>query len=73
MLFELLIVLVELSKFVRQDVSIWTEIEMLFTKALLHSHDIEAKSIFPCDFVALGKMIDFLVLIKSLIKIAFAT
>ena len=72
MLLELLLVLVELAELVRQDVGIWHEVEMLLPVTFLHSYDVEAKSIFPCNLVTLRKMVDLLILVQAFIKVAFA-
>ena len=46
---------------------------MLFAKSFLHPNDIEAKSIFPSDFMTLREMIDLLVFVETLIQITLAT
>lgn len=72
MLLQFLVVLIKLSKFIRKDVSIGHKVKVLFSIFLLHSHDIETKPIFTRDFVTLRKMVDFLVLVKTFVKITFA-
>tara|TARA_B110000285_G_C15134009_1_gene625601 strand:- start:1236 stop:1436 length:201 start_codon:yes stop_codon:yes gene_type:complete len=64
--------LVELSKLIRKDVSIWHEVIVLLAEPLLHPHDVEAKSILPGDFMTLREMVDFLVFVKTLIQVALA-
>lgn len=71
MLFQLLIVLIKFSKLIRKDVGIRNKIVVLLAKPFLHSYYIKAKSIFSSNFVALWEMIDFLVFVKTLIKITF--
>jgi len=73
MLLQFLVMLIKLSKFIRKDVGIGHKVIMLLAVFLLHSNHIKAKPIFSSDFVTLGKMIDFLVLVEAFIKIAFAT
>ena len=69
MLLELLVMLVKFSKLIRQDVGIGNEIKVLLAIAFLHPHNVEAKSIFPCDFMTLGEVIDFLVLIQAFVEV----
>jgi len=73
MLLQFLVVLIEFSKFIREDVSIWYKVKMLFSKSFLHSDNIEAKSVLPGDLMTLREMINFLVLIQALIEITLAT
>jgi len=73
MLFELLIVLIEFTEFIRENVSIWYKVKMLFSKSFLHSDNVEAKSVLPGDLMTLREMINFLVLIQALIEITLAT
>jgi hypothetical protein len=63
MLLELLVVLVELSELIRQDVGVRHEVEMLLPKSVLHPHHIKAETIFASDLVTLREMVDFLVLV----------
>ena len=72
MLLQLLIMLIEFSKLIWQDVSVWNEVEMLLSVSLLHPHHVEAETILSRDFVALREMIDFLVLVKPFVKVALA-
>jgi len=64
---------IEISKFIRQNISIWDKIKVLLPEFFLHSDHIVAKSIFSCDFIALWKMIYLLVLIESFVEVGFAT
>ena len=68
-LLQFLVVVVEISELIRQDVGIRTEIESRFSEALLHAHNIEAKSIFSRNLITLREVIDFLVLIQTLILV----
>ena len=54
---------IKVTELIRQDVSIWTKVKRILAKSLLQSHNIKAKSVLPCDFIALWEVIDLLVLI----------
>jgi len=56
----------------RYYIGVWYEVKKLLAKTLLHFPYVKGKFIFSRDFNAVRKMIDFLVLIKSLIKVSFA-
>ena len=73
MLFELLVVLVELTKLVWKDVGIWNKVKMLLAESFLHSYDVEAKTVFSRDFMTLRPMVNFLVFVEAFVEIAFAT
>ena len=72
MLLELLIVVVEVSKLIRQDVSVRAEVKGTFAEALLEAHDIEAKTVLARDLVTLREVIDLLVLVQALVLVALA-
>jgi hypothetical protein len=72
MLLKLLLMLVEFSELVWQDIGVWDKVEMLFAEPLLHPDNIEAKSIFPGDLMTLREMINLLVLVKTLVEVALA-
>ena len=72
MLLQFLVMVIKVTKLIGQDVCVWAEIKGRFAKALLQSHYIEAKAIFAGDFVRLGEMVNLLILIKTLILVAFA-
>ena len=72
MLLKLLVVSVEVSKLVWQDVSVRYEVEACFAKLLLHPHHVVAQSILSCDFITLREMVDLLVLIQTFVDIGFA-
>lgn len=73
MLFQLLIVLVELSKFIGENVGVRYKVKVLLAIPLLHPNNIETESVFSCDLMTLWEMIDLLVLIQSLIEITLTT
>ncbi len=72
MLLQFLVMVIKVAKLVRQDVCVRAKVKGRFTEALLQSHNIEAKAIFAGDFVRLREMVNLLVLIKTLILVAFA-
>lgn len=72
-LLQFLIMSIEVSKFVRQNVGIRNKVEILFSILLLHPDDIAAKSILPGNLMTLGKVVDFLILVQPLIQVRLAT
>ncbi len=66
-LLYLLKVSVEFSKLIREDVSVWDEVELSLPMLLLHLYRIEAQSILPRDFVTMREMVDLLVLVQPFI------
>jgi hypothetical protein len=72
-LFQLLVVVVEVSELVGQDVGVWYEVEGGLAVALLHAHDVEAQPVFSGDFVALREVVDLLVLVEAFVLKAFAS
>ena len=63
---------VEVAEFVGQDVCVRAEIESILAESFLKPDYVKAKSILAGDLVTLREVIDLLVLIKTLILIAFA-
>lgn len=72
MLLQLLVVFVKLSEFVWQNVGVGYKIEVLLAITLLHTDDVEAKSIFPGDLVRLWEVINLLVLVQTFIQVTLA-
>ena len=72
MLLELLVMIVEISELIRQDVRVWTEVKSILSESFLKSDNIEAKTVLASDFVTLGEMIDLLILVETLILVALA-
>lgn len=64
---------IEISKLIRKNVSVRHKVEVLLAKPFLHSYDIIAKSVLSCNFVALRKVIDLLIFVKSFIDVRLAT
>ena len=64
---------VEVTELVREDICVRHKVKVLLSIALLHTDHVEAAPILAGDLMTLWEMIDFLVLIESLIKIRFAT
>lgn len=70
MLLQLLVMLVKLTELIRQDIGIRYKVKVLFTKSLLHSDNVEAKPVFPCNFVTLREVIDLLVFVEPFVQVA---
>ena len=68
-LLELLVVSVEVSKFIRKDIRIRDEVEILLSILFLHSNNVEAQSIFSSNLIALRKVIDLLIFVKPFIEV----
>jgi len=71
-LLQLLIMLVKLTELIWQDVGVRYKVKMLFAKSLLHSDNIKAKPVFPCNFVTLREVVDLLVLVQAFVQVALA-
>jgi len=59
----------EIGVFIRQDVGIWNEVEVLFAEFLLHFHDISTEFVFPGNFVTGREMIYFLEFIEAFVEV----
>lgn len=70
-LLELLVMIVEVTELVWQDIGVGGEIEGRLTVSLLHTDDVEAETVLAGDFVTLGEMVDLLVLVETLILVGF--
>jgi hypothetical protein len=64
---------VEFAKFIRQNVRVWHEVEVLLSIPLLHPDNIEAQTVLSGDLVTLREVIDLLVFVQALVEIALAT
>lgn len=62
-LLQFLVMLIELSELIRENVGIGNKVKVLLSETFLHPNNIKAQSIFSCDFMALGEMVDLLVLV----------
>ena len=71
-LLQLLIMLVKLTELIWQDVGVRYKVKMLFAISLLHSDNVEAKPVFPCNFVTLREVVDLLVLVQAFVQVALA-
>ncbi len=67
MLLQFLIVSIEISKLIWENVGIWYKVKVLFAKAFLHSDHIVAKTILTSDLVTGRVVIDLLILVKTLV------
>ena len=72
MLLEFLIVVVEITELIWQNIGIWRKVKCILSEPLLKAHDIEAQTVLPGDLVALREVIDLLILVKALILVALA-
>ena len=72
MLFQLLIVVVKVAKFFRQDISVWCQVESSLPILFLHTYQVEAKSIFFSHFITVGEMVNFLEFVQPLVLVRFA-
>ena len=62
----------EIVEFIWQNVSVRNEVKLLSSEPLLHLHVVIAEAVFPCDLVALWKVIYSLELVQSFIQVALA-
>lgn len=72
MLLQLLIVCIEVTKLIWENVGIRDEIEVLLAVSFLHSDHVEAESILSSDLVGLWEVVNLLVFIQPFIEIALA-
>jgi hypothetical protein len=72
MLLQLLVMRIEITEFIWENVGIWDKVKVCLAIFLLHADHIIAKAVFSGNFVALREVIDFLVLIQAFIEIALA-
>lgn len=56
----------KITELLGENVGFREEVEISCAVLLLHFADIDAQSIFPCDLITLGKVIDFLKLVEPL-------
>lgn len=66
-------VAVEISEFIRQDVSVRYHIECLFPKALLHFDNISAEPVLSGELKALWEVIDFLIFVHVVVYVRLVT
>lgn len=71
-LLQFLIVVIEITEFIWQDVGIWTKVKRILAESFLKAYNIEAQTILPGDLVALRKVIDLLILVESFILVTLA-
>jgi hypothetical protein len=72
-LLQLLVMLVEFTKLVRENVSVWNKVKMLLSVSLLHSDDVETEPVLSSDFMTRWEVIYLLVFVKAFVKVTFAT
>lgn len=62
---------VKVAKLIREHVGIGNKVEIVLSMTFLHFDHILTQLVLPRDLIARWKVIDFLILIKALIEIAF--
>ena len=72
MLLQFLVVGIEITEFIWEDIGVRDEIEGCLPKFLLHADHVVAETVLSGDFIGLREVVDFLELVQSLIKIALA-
>jgi hypothetical protein len=71
-LLKLLVVGIEITKFIWENVGVWDKVKWGFTELFLHSNHIVAETILARDLIGLREVIDFLELIQTLIEVTLA-
>lgn len=71
MLLQLLVMGIEVSEFVWEDIGVRHEVEVLFPESLLHANHVETETVLPRDLIALWEMVDLLILVQSFIDVGF--
>lgn len=71
-LLQLLIMVVEVTKLIRQYVGIGAEVKCRLAKALLESDNVKAETILSGNLVRLREVVNLLVLVEAFVLIAFA-
>ena len=58
---------------IRQDIGVgYYVIDPTSSELFLHFRNVIAKAVFSSDFIAVGEMVDSLVLVKTFIEVGFA-
>ena len=71
-LLKLLVMVVKVTEFVRQDVGIGTEVQSRLAEALLQPNYIETESVLAGNLITLREMVKFLELIEAFVLVALA-
>jgi hypothetical protein len=71
-LLQFLVVSIEVSKFIGEDIGVREEVEVLLAELLLHPHHVDAQTVFAGNLITLREVINLLVFIESFIEIGFA-
>ena len=66
---EFVIVGVKVMELIREDVSVWNEVESSSAVLLLHLYGVEAQSVLASDLIAIREVVDALELIKAFIEV----
>lgn len=70
-LLQLLVVVVEITEFLRENVGVGSKVERGFSELFLHSDDVEAETVLSSDLGRLRELVDLLVLVQTLILVVF--
>lgn len=62
-LFQLLVMIVKVCKFIGQDIGVGDEVKSSFTVSFLHANDIKTETIFARNLITLWKVVNFLIFI----------
>ena len=71
-LLKLLVVGIEITKFIWENVGVWDKVKWSFTELFLHSNHIVAETILARDLIGLREVINFLELVQTLIEVTLA-
>ena len=71
-LLQLLVMVVKVTEFVRQDVGIGTEVQSRLAEALLQPNYIETESVLAGNLITLWEMVELLELIEAFVLVALA-
>ena len=70
MLLQLLVVVVKVAEFFRQNVGVRRQVERRLAVLLLHPHNVKAHAVFARDFGRVGELVQLLVLIQAFVLVA---
>lgn len=71
-LLKLLVVVIKIAEFIRENVGVGYEIESCLSEAFLHAHHIKTEPVLASDLVTLREVVDLLVFIKALVLVRLA-
>jgi hypothetical protein len=68
-LFQLLIVVVEITEFLWQDVGVRGQVKDMLAKLLLHPDYVVTHAVLPGDLIGLRKLVDLLIIIQAFVLV----